>query len=232
MPIAWDATWNQWKHLLGAKVEVQGTFITTGKYRNRSGRWRLVKWETALPSRIEVKVPANIAEQIETARTRYHRFGKFSDALAKIRARIEREPMEREQLRSLCWDLGVPGDFDIAQINWQPNYEALFLRELSKRARRFYLFRSEYILELEGCVVVETPQPGHATYLFSKPQTMAEFLAVYITCTKSDIRRNCGNLAEKLRFLGRIAHGRNPRTWLEQLRSRLGETKNSEADGQ
>ena len=183
-----------------------------------------------MPSRIRVKLPADIAEQIETARKSYHRFGEFSDALAKIRARVEREPMERDRLRSLCWDLGIPGDFDIAQINWQPNYDALFLRELSKRARRFYLFRSEYILELEGCVVVETPQHGHATYLFSKPQTMEEFLAVYMTCTKGEIRRNCGNLAEKLRFLGRIAHGANPRTWSEQLRSRLGESMNSEAD--
>jgi hypothetical protein len=176
MPIAWDATWNQWRHLLGAKVEVQGTFVSTGDYRNRSDVWHLVKWETALPSRLEVKVPANIAEQIETARTRYHRFGKFSDALAKIRARVEREPMEREHLRSLCWGLGIPGDFDIAQINWQPTYDAIFLRELSKRARRLYLYRSEYILELERYVVVETPQPGHATFSFQSPAAWRGFL--------------------------------------------------------
>jgi hypothetical protein len=223
MPIIWDATWNQWKRLLGAKVELQGTFVETGKYRNRRGEWQLIKWETALPSRFEVKLPSDIADQIETARKSYHRFGKFSDALAKIRARIEREPIEREQLRSLCWDLGVPGDFDIAQINWQPSYDALFLRELSKRARRLYLYRSEYILELERSVVVETPQPGHATYLFSRPRAMEEFLDVYVTCTKNQIRRNCGNLGEKLRFLGRIAHGTNPRSWLKELRRRLEE---------
>ena len=149
-----------------------------------------------------MKVPANIAEQIETARNRYHRFGKFSDALAKIRARIEREPLEREHLRSLCWNLGIPGDFDIAQINWQPDYDAFFYRELCKRVRRLYLFRSEYILELEHCVVVETPQLGHATYLFSKPRTMEEFLAVYITSTKEDIRQNRCNIAEKLTLSG------------------------------
>jgi len=232
MPIAWDATWNQWKHLLGAKVELQGTFVETGKFRHRRGEWQLIKWETGLPSRIAVKVPANIAEQTETARSRYHRFGKFSDALAKIRARIEREPVEREELRNICWDLGLPGDFDIAQINWQPNYEIFFLREISKRAQRLYLFQSEYILELERCVVIETPQPGHATYLFSKCRTIEEFLAIYITCTKGQIRRNSSNSAEKLGFLGRIAHGTNPRTWLKELRSRLGESMNSEADDQ
>ena len=62
----------------------------------------------------------SLLSRLRQRETDYHRFGKFSDALAKIRARIEREPMERDQLRSLCWDLGLPGDFDIAQINWQP----------------------------------------------------------------------------------------------------------------
>jgi len=232
LPITWEATWNQWKHLLGAKVELEGTFVETGKYRHRRGEWQLMKWETALPSRIEVKAPANLTEQVETARTRYRRFGEFSDALASIRARIEREPMEREQLRSFCWDLGLPGDFDIAQINWQPSYDAFFLCELSKRARRFYLFRSEYILELEGCLVVETPQPGHATYLFSKSRTMEEFLAIYTTCTKGEIRRNCGNSAEKLGFLGRVAHGTDPRAWLKELGSRLDESTDFKTDSE
>jgi hypothetical protein len=117
MPIVWDATWNRWRHLLGAKVELQGTFVQMGKYERRNGQWRLNKWETALPSRIQVKVPANIAEQIEATRKSYHRFGQFSDALGQIRSRIEREPIERDQLRSLCWDLGLPGDFDVAQIS-------------------------------------------------------------------------------------------------------------------
>src|SRR5439155_14169619 len=101
MPIGWDAAWNQWKHLLGVKAELQGTLVQTGKYRRQQSEWQLVKWETALPSRIQVKLPADIAEQVETARRSYHRFGEFSDALVQIRARIEREPMEREQLRSL-----------------------------------------------------------------------------------------------------------------------------------
>ena len=29
----WDRTWNQWKHLLGTKIEVEGTFVQSGKYR-------------------------------------------------------------------------------------------------------------------------------------------------------------------------------------------------------
>ena len=150
MPIIWDATWNRWRHLLGAKVELQGTFVQTGKYRHRNGQWSLVKWETALPSRIHVKVPANIAEQIETARRSYHRFGEFSDALGQIRARIEREPMEREQLRSLCWDLGIPGDFDVAQITWKPDYDPFFYQPALPAGATALPFPREYIFDLLG----------------------------------------------------------------------------------
>ena len=56
--------------------------------------------------------------------------------------------MEREQLRSLCWDLGMPGDFNVAQISWQPDYDEFFYQQLCRRARRLYLFRDEYIFDL------------------------------------------------------------------------------------
>jgi hypothetical protein len=49
-------------------------------------------------------------------------------------SRIEREPLEREELRRLCWDLHIPGDFDIAQINWRPDYDPFFYRQLCGRA--------------------------------------------------------------------------------------------------
>jgi hypothetical protein len=227
MPILWDASWNRWRHLLAAKVELQGTFVQTCRYQRRNGQWSLNRWETALPSRIHVKVSANIAEQIEAARKSYHRFGEFSDALGQIRARIEREPMERQQLRSLCWDLGMPGDFDIAQINWHPDYDAFFYHQLSRRARRLYLFRDEYIFDLPRVILVETPQLGHATYLFSKPQSMEAFLAVYTATTKEAIRQNRANVAEHLGFLGRVVHGSNPRVWLRALKARLGEAAES-----
>jgi hypothetical protein len=199
-----------------------------GKYQRRNGQWSLNKWETALPSRIHVKVPPNIAEQIEAARKSYHRFGQFSDALRRIRARIELEPMERDQLRSLCWDLGMPGDFDVAQINWQRGYDPFFYQQLSRRARQVYLFRDEYIFDLPRGVAVEIPQLGHATYLFSKPSSMAAFLSAYIKSPKGDIRENRGNVAEKLGFWGRAVHTSNPRMWLKNLESFLADDGRSE----
>ena len=90
----------------------------------------------------------------------------------------------------MCSELHVPGDFDVAQISWRPDYDPFFYRQLSRRARRIYLFRDEYIFDVEKAVVVETPQLGHATYVFAKPRSMDTFLALYTKITKDDIRRN------------------------------------------
>lgn len=223
MPVVWDQTWNQWKHWVGAKVQIEGAFLHAGKYRMKSGDWKLVEWECALPSRLSVKLPANFQEQLDKARTTYHRFGQYAPAFDRIRARIQRQPMERAELNRLLGELGVPGNFDVAQVTWRADYDAFFYRYLAKRARRLYLFREEYIFDLVAAVAVETPQLGHATYLFAKPQSMEAFLALYVHASKQDIRANHANAAEELGFLGRIVHGANPRNWMRELRAKLGE---------
>jgi hypothetical protein len=219
----WDRTWNQWKHLLGAKIEVEGTFVQSGKYRKRRGEWDLVTWETALPSRLEVKLPTDFQQQIESAKTASHRFGQYSRALDQIRLCLEHRAVERAELQRVCSELRIPGDFDVAQLSWRPDYDPFFYRQLSRRARRIYLFREEYIFDVEKAVVVETPQLGHATYLFAKPRSMDIFLALYTKITKDDIRRNRNNVAERLGFLGRVIHGTNPRAWLTEVKLRAGE---------
>jgi hypothetical protein len=224
LPLLWDSSWNHWKHLLGAKIGLKATYIRNGKYQHRAGEWHLAQWETALPSRIEVALPANIAEQIAEARETHHRFGQFAEALDQIRESIESAPVERADLQNLCAELGIPSDFDISLITWKPDYDAFYYKQLCKRARRLYLFQSEYIFDLERATTVETPQIGHATYLFSKPTSMSEFLAIYGSVTKDDIRHNRGNVAERLGFLGRLIHGSNPRAWLKELKLRLGES--------
>lgn len=223
LPLLWDSSWNQWKHLLGTKIGLKATFIQSGKYQQRAGAWHLAQWETALPSRIEVALPSSIAEQVAEARKTHHRFGEFSEALDLIRIRIESAPVESADLQKLCAELGIPADFDISLITWKPDYDAFYYKQLSKRARRLYLFQSEYIFDLERAVIAETPQLGHATYLFSKPVNMTEFLTVYRRVAREDIRHNRGNVAERLGFLGRLIHGRNPRAWLKELKTCLGE---------
>ena len=223
LPLLWDSSWSQWKHLLGTKIGVKATFIQSGKYQQRAGEWHLVQWETALPSRIEVALPPNIVEQIAEARQTHHRFGEFAEALDLIRARVESAPVERTDLQKLCAELGIPADFDISLITWKPDYDAFYYKQLSKRARRLYLFQSEYIFDLERAVIAETPQLGHMTYLFSKPVNMTEFLTIYGRVAREDIRHNRGNIAERLGFLRRIIHGHNSRAWLMELKSCLGE---------
>jgi len=223
LPLLWDSSWNQWKHLLGTKIGIKATFIQSGKYQHRGDTWYLVQWDTVLPSRIEVALPANIAEQIAEARQTHHRFGQFAESLDRIRARIESMPVERADLQKLCTGFGIPSDFEVALVSWKPDYEAFYYRQLSKRARRLYLFRSEYIYDLETVVVVETPQLGHATYLFSKPASMRDFLTIYRNVTKDEIRHNHGNVAERLGFLGRLIHGQSYGAWLRELKTVLGE---------
>jgi hypothetical protein len=219
----WDRTWNQWKHLLGTKIEVEGTFVQSGKYRKRRGEWELATWETALPSRLEVKPPVIFQQQVETARTTHHRFGRYSQALDQIRLCLEHRAVEKAELERMCSGLHLPGDFDVAQISWRADYDPFFYRQLSRRARRIYLFRDEYIFDVEQAVVVETPQLGHATYVFAKPRSMDSFLCLYTKITKDDIRQNRNNAAERLGYLGRVIHGSNPRAWLKEIRRRMGE---------
>jgi hypothetical protein len=205
-------------------MEVSATLVQSGKYRRRRGQWELVQWETALPSRVEVKLPGEIQQQLETARTAYRRFGQYSAALERIRACIEHRAVERVELEKMCSDLHIPGDFDVAQISWRPNYDPFFYHQLSRRARRIYLFRDEYIFDLERAVVAETPQLGHATYIFTKPRSMEGFLAAYSKITKDDIRHNREDVAAKLGFIGRVIHGVDHTAWFNHLKRRVGET--------
>ena len=223
LPLAFDPTWNQWRHLISTKFGVEATFVKSGKYRFRNGEWCLVDWETALPSRLRITLPGDAQEVLANARKMYHRFGKFYDAIQKIRFRLEREPIERAELDRICSELGIPADFDIAQISWKPDYDPFYYNQLRKRTRRLFLFRDEYIFELEHATVVEVPQQGHATYVFSRPPNLDQWVRTYARAVKDDIRQNRGNAAEQLGFLGRVMHGRNPRSWLRALRAKIGE---------
>jgi hypothetical protein len=50
LPVGWDPTWNQWKHLVGTKIGVAGTFVESGKYRHIAGEWRLIQWRPPCPA--------------------------------------------------------------------------------------------------------------------------------------------------------------------------------------
>jgi hypothetical protein len=219
----WDPTWNQWKQFLGTKIEIQATFVAAGRYRKKGGSWELESSETALPSRIKVRVPGDLEQQAELARRQHQRFGRYAEVFEEIRTYLQEQPLEKADLQRLCDRARVPADFDVAQITWHPDYDLAYYRQLARWSKRLYLFRTEYIFELDHAVVIETPQVGHATYLFRRPSSMGDFLSLYTKLSKDDIRRNRNNAAEKLSFIGRVLHGRNPRSWLKDLRRYLGE---------
>src|SRR5438128_2492698 len=96
----------------------------------------------------------------------------------------------------------------------RPSFRAANIN--TARARGIYLFRSEYIFDLERAVIVETPQLGYAAYLFSKSSSVPEFLAIYASTSREDILQNRSNVSENLGFLCRLIHGASPRNWLKE----------------
>jgi hypothetical protein len=166
---------------------------------------------------------SNVGLTVARARAMYCRFGQYSRGLDQIRLCLEHKAIERRDLERICSELGIPREFDVAQISWRPDYDPFFYRELSRCARRVCLFRGEYIFEVEKALVVETPQLGHASYIFAKPRSVESFLALYTKISKEHIRRNRDSVGERLGFLGRVVHGTNPRAWLNEMCQRLGE---------
>ena len=223
LPLGWDPTWNRWKHLVATKLGIAATFVEAGKYRHNGGEWRLVRWQTALPSRLTLKVPPEAKEAITGARRAYERFGQYHDAIARIRLRLEHEPLDVHQLSELCRQLRIPADFDVSQFCWKADYDPFFYKQLKKRSLNVFLFRNEYIFQLPRRMVAEIPQLGHATYVFAKPADIPEFVRRYAATTRDEIRRNRGNIASELGYIGRVMHGSNPRQWVRALRQCVGE---------
>lgn len=224
LPLSWDASWNQWKHLLGARIRVKAVFCQTGEYRRREDARSLARKEVAIPSRIDVSLPSDLTDKIAEARTIHHQTGRYAAALKGLRDRLESEPIEISELREICCRLGMENNFDVALITWKPDYDRFFYKELRERSRFLYLFRAEYIFQLERAVVVETPQLSHATYLFARPSSMVEFLATYRQVAREDILQNRANAAERLGFIGRLIHGHRHDVWLRELKKRLDES--------
>ena len=217
LPISWDPTWNQWKHLIGANIGIAGTFVESGEYRLCGGVWRLIQWQTALPSRLFITLPANTETSLASARRAYRRFGEFHDGIERIRIRLDREPLDEVELTALSRSLGIPADFDIAQFCWKPDYDPYFYQELKKRSQNVYFFRDEFVFQLARAIVAEIPQLGHATYIFAIPADVGAFVRRYSQMTRDDIRKNRGNVADQLGFIGRIMHGGGPRKWLRDF---------------
>ena len=69
--------------------------------------------------------------------------------------------------------------FDVYQLCWRPNFDRFFFDQ--KRSINNFLFRGEFIFELGRTVIGEVPQLGHATYVFTRPADIREFVRRYAT---------------------------------------------------
>jgi hypothetical protein len=221
--LGWDLTWNHWKHWLRTRIEVQATFVHAGKYRLYNGEWILRKWQAALPSRLHVHVPLNVPEDLQHAQTIHALLGEHADLVQHIRNQCEKIPIEYTQVGRWLDQVHASAHLKPHHVTWRPDHEPYYFDQLRSRSRTWFLFRDEYLFVWRNVFIAEIPQPGHATYLFAKPENLDDFLERYAKLTREDIRRNRGNLATALGFVGRVVRGRRKKRWLADVLKQAGE---------
>jgi len=221
--IDWDLTWNQWKHWLRNRIKVDATFVQTGKYRLRNGEWTLRTWFTALPSQLRVTLPEGIAADVERARAIHALLGDHAEVVGKIRAEIEKQTVEHVQIQDWFDRLGVSSHLKPQHVTWRPDYEPYYFERLRRRCATWFLFRGEYLFAWANVLISEIPQPGHATYVFAKPEDIHLFMDRYCRATREDVRRNRDNVAADLGFVGRVARGGKKERWLNDVLKLAGE---------
>lgn len=221
--LGWDLTWNHWKHWLRTRIEVQATFVHAGKYRLYNGEWILRKWQAALPSRLQVHASSNVPEDLQHAQTIHALLGEHADLVQHIRNQCEKIPLEHTQVERWFDQVNASAHLKPHHVTWCPDYEPYYFDQLRKRSRTWFLFRDEYLFVWRNVLIAEIPEPGHATYLFAKPENQDDFLDRYAKLTREDIRRNRGNLATLLGFVGRVVRGKRKKRWLADVLKQAGE---------
>ena len=219
----WDLTWNNWKHWLKSRLDVEATLVSAGKYRLTKGEWILRKWSAALPSRLRVSLPEGLAADIARARALHSLLGEHAELVRHAGAQIEKHPVEHMTVQRWFDDLGVSADLKPHYVNWLPDYEQYYFEQLRKRSRTWFLFRNEYLFIWPQVLIAEIPEPGHATYLFSRPAQLDEFMQMYAGIDRDDVRHNRNDVATRLGFIGRVVRGRRKQRWLNDVLKRAGE---------
>ncbi len=219
----WDLTWNHWKHWLSTRLAVEATFVTSGKHRLHKGEWALQKWQVALPSRLGVQMPASLATDTRSALEIHALLGQHSDLVRHVREQCEKVPVEHVQVQGWLDKAGASFHLKPHHVTWCPDYEPFYFEQLRKRSRTWFLFRDEYLFIWARVLIAEIPEPGHATYVFAKPDNLDDFLDRYAKLTRSDIRHNLDNLSSALGFAGRVVRGKRKKRWLASVLRLAGE---------
>jgi hypothetical protein len=219
----WDLTWNQWKHWLKTRIEVEATLVPAGKYQFRNGEWILRQWYAALPSRLRVRLPDTVVADIEQAKAIHALLGEHAELVRWIQEEVEKRPVEHTQVQHWFDQLGASSYLKAHYVTWRPDYEPYYFEQLRRRSRTWFLFRNEYLFLWPNVLIAEVPEQGHATYLFAKPECMDTFLNRYSVVTREDIRQNRDGSASQLGFAGRVVRGRKKNRWLADILKYAGE---------
>jgi hypothetical protein len=163
------------------------------------------------------------AEDIQHAQAVHGLLGEHADLVQRIRNQCAKNPIEHTQVERWFHQVGASAHLKPHHVTWRPDYEPYYFEQLRNRSRTWFLFRNEYLFVWRNVLVAEIPQPGHATYLFAKPEDQRDFLESYAGLTREDIRRNRGNLATALGFVGRVVRGKRKKRWLDDVLKQAGE---------
>lgn len=223
LPLSWMEGWNEWGHLTQGSMEVAGDFWQQTRFRRREDVYEPVIWQIPALSTVAVQCPVDLAAKFEQAHAFWERFRPHADQIGLLRSRIEREPVEAHEARAWCLEQGLSGTIDVRLVNWHPDYQEIYYRELASRARQIYLFRNEYLFVLEGMVMTEIPQFGHATYFFRPPGTLSQFLRAYVQTTRHRIRCDPTASRKTMGYRRRLPHLHDTAAWLRKLQEWIGE---------
>lgn len=217
-----DPTWNRWSRWLRSTIVVRGEFVPFDPAAAEPSGQTVRPSQVAIPSRMQVTVPETLSEDIRTAKARFQLLGENARLLEEIQRATDTEPISAKEIATCLAKLGATPDLRPQDVTWQPDYEDWYFDELMKRSTEWFIFQGQYLFVLGLVLVSEIPQRGHATYLFARPDSTEEFLRCYTMVNREDVRKNRGNIASRLGFIGRVRRGRDRRRWLSEVLKHAG----------
>ncbi|HZQ54104.1 MAG TPA: J domain-containing protein [Bryobacteraceae bacterium] len=217
LPMQWTDKWNTWAHLALGSVTVKAIFWQQTRFRRTETGFQPRIWSQPFQSTLHVKNSCSVARRFDAARAFWEHFHPHAEIVALLRARLEQETIEAQQAAEWCHAHGVRSPVEARWINWEPDYEECFYRELAARAGAVYLFRNEYLFVFDQTVVSEIPQAGHASYIFRPNTSLNAFLRSYAQTTRHAIRTEPKNARTTLGYAGRIPHLKDLSAWVARI---------------
>ena len=224
LPLQWREDWNTWTHITLGSTKVNATFWQQTRYRRVDSDFRATTWLQPFASTLTIQDSAFLVSRFEAARAFWHRFHPHAEVVALLRARIEQEPIEARQATEWCMSRGVRAPIDARLINWEPDYDESYYRELAARAKAVFLFRSEYLFLFDNTIISEIPKSGNASYIFHPPNSLEAFLRQYARTTRHAIRSEPAVAKKTLGYCGRVAHPKETAVWIAKIERTLAES--------